>query len=148
MRILVFTLFITNNRPSFNSWLKETVVKRQEVSKYYENDCLQNFLLRFMSLLKANFVKNIHIWARIYFLLAKNLLQQNWNSFNTKFQPQSKLRKSSYEVTQLLAVFCYLIALILGENSVKGFPVTKIFKEIMFGEVWDELESKGTLQRQ
>ena len=142
MRMLVFTLFITNNRPSFNSWLKETVVKRQEVSKYYENDCLQNFLLRFMSLLKANFVKNIHIWARIYFLLAKSLLQQNRNSFNTIFQPQSKFRKSSYEVRQLLAVFCYLIALILGENSVKSFGVIKIVKEIMFGGIWRQVRFK------
>ena len=29
-----------------------------KVSKYYENDCLQNFLLRYMSLLTAKFAKN------------------------------------------------------------------------------------------
>ena len=35
------------------------MVKHQEVSKYYQKDCLQNYLLFFMSLLKAPFVENI-----------------------------------------------------------------------------------------
>ena len=50
--------------------------KTSKVSKYYENDCLQNFLLHFMSLLTAKFVKNSHIWARIYFNFLKNVLKQ------------------------------------------------------------------------
>ena len=58
--------------------------------KYYENDCLKNFLLRFISLLIAKFVKKIHILARIYFILLKKVLEQTWLSFNTKFGPQWK----------------------------------------------------------
>ena len=40
---------------------KENLVKHQRVSKYYENDYLQNFLLHYISLLTATFVKNSHI---------------------------------------------------------------------------------------
>ena len=35
----VYGMFITNNRASFHLWLKESLVKPQKVSKYYENDC-------------------------------------------------------------------------------------------------------------
>ena len=41
--------------------VKKKLVKHQKVSKYYENDCLQNFLLLFRSLLTAKFVKKSHI---------------------------------------------------------------------------------------
>ena len=61
MRKLVYTVFISNNDPSFHLWLKENLVKFQKVSKYYENDCLQIFLLVFISLLIAKFVKSSHI---------------------------------------------------------------------------------------
>ena len=54
-----------NNRISFHWWQKEDVVNHEEVSKYYENDCLQHFLLLFMSLLTAIIVKNSRISARI-----------------------------------------------------------------------------------
>ena len=37
------------------------LVKYQKVSKYYANDCLQNFILLFMSLLTAPIVNNIRI---------------------------------------------------------------------------------------
>ena len=67
-----------------------------------------------MALLTAKFVKNSHIWPRIYFIFLKNVLKESWNSFNTKFQPQWKARKTSYQVRQILALFFYLIALILG----------------------------------
>ena len=50
---------------------KEKLLKLKGVSKYYENDCLQNFPLHFMSLLEAKFVENSHILARIYFLFLK-----------------------------------------------------------------------------
>ena len=54
-------MLISNNRTSFNLWGMENLVTYQKVSKYYENDCVQNFLLRFMSLLTAKFIKSIHI---------------------------------------------------------------------------------------
>ena len=39
MRQLVYTMFISNNHPSFHLWWKENLVKHQKLSKYYETDC-------------------------------------------------------------------------------------------------------------
>ena len=61
MRQLIYTMFISNNRRSFHLWGKENLVKHQEVSKYYENNCLQNFLLLFLSLLTALIAKSRYI---------------------------------------------------------------------------------------
>ena len=38
LRQLVNIPFISNNRASFHLWRKESLVKHQKVSKYYEND--------------------------------------------------------------------------------------------------------------
>ena len=141
-------MFISNNRPSLPFWWKESLIKHQEVSKYYENDSLKNFLLVFMSLIRTKFVRNSHIWAKIYFIFLENVLKQTWNSFNTKFEDQWKSWKSSYQVKEILALFCYLIPLILGLSSVEGLRVTKIVKEVKFEGVWSELESKRSFHRQ
>ena len=141
-------MFVSNNRQSVRLWWKEYLVKHQEVTKYYENDSLQNFLLVFMSLIPTKFVRNSHIWAKTYFIFLENVLKQTWNSFNTKFEDQWNSWKSSYQVKQILALFCYLIPLILGYSSVQGLRVTKIVKEIKFEGVWGELESKRCFQRQ
>ena len=61
MRQLVYIMFISNNRTSFHLWWKENLVKHPKVSKYYEADCLQNFILLFMFLLTAKLVKKSHI---------------------------------------------------------------------------------------
>ena len=55
--------FITSNYSSFHLWWKKNLLNYQKVSKYYEHDCLQNFILLFMSLLTALIVKNSHILA-------------------------------------------------------------------------------------
>ena len=70
------------------------------------------------------------------------MLKQTWHSFNTKFQTQWKDRESSYHVTIIVVLFCHSNALILALNSVKDLRVTKNVKEIKFGGVWGELESK------
>ena len=54
-------MFISNVAASFYLWGKENLVKHQKVYKYFENDCLKNAPLLFMSLLTAKFLKNIHI---------------------------------------------------------------------------------------
>ena len=148
MRQLVYTMLISNNRTSFHLWWKENLVKHWKVSKYYETDCLQNFLSLFMFLLTAKSVKKSHILARMFFIFLKKVLKQTWNSFSTKFQPQWKDWKSSYQARQILGLFCHLMALILGWNSVKGFRVTKNVKEINFEGAWGESESKKSYQRQ
>ena len=63
---------------------------------------------------------------------SKTSLKQTWNSFNTKFQPYWKDRKSIDQVSQSLGLFCHLIAVILNENSVKDLRVTKNIKKIKF----------------
>ena len=68
---------MSNNRPSFHLWRRKNLVKHEKVSKYYENDCLQNLLSLFMSLLTAKFVRNSHIDARIYFFFLKNVVRKN-----------------------------------------------------------------------
>ena len=102
-----------------------------------------------MSSLTALFVKNSHILARIYFVfLKKNVADQIWKSFNTKFGPQWKDRESSYRLRQISALFCILIVLIVGLNSFKGLRVTKIVKQIKFEGIWGKLKAKNCLQRQ
>ena len=39
MRQLVYTIFISNNHPSFHLRWKKNLVKHWKVSKYYETDC-------------------------------------------------------------------------------------------------------------
>ena len=115
---------------------------------------LQIFLLLLMSLLEIKFVKNSHILGKIYLIFLKNVLKislvklkQTRNSFNTKFQAQWKACSSSYQLKQILAVFCDLIPLILGQSSVEVLGVTEIVKEIKFEGVLDKLKSKKIFQR-
>ena len=90
-----------------------------------------------MSLSTAKFVKKSRIMARPYFIFVKNILNQPWKAFNTKFQPQSEDQNSSYQVRQSFALFFNLIALTLVQNSVKSPTVTKIVKKIKFEGVWE-----------
>ena len=50
VRQLVYAMFISNNR-SFHLWWNENLVKHQNVSKYYENDCGFVFLFQAVDLL-------------------------------------------------------------------------------------------------
>ena len=56
------------------------------------------------------------LYVLVDFLSIHNssLQAQTWKAFNTKFEPQWKDRESSYQVRQILALFCKLVALILG----------------------------------
>ena len=100
-----------------------------------------------MSLLPTKFIKNSHIWGKIYFIFLKNVLKQTRNSFNTKFQAQWKACSRGYHLKQILAVYCDLIPLILGQSSVEVLGVTGIVKEIKFEGVLDKLKSKKIFQR-
>ena len=114
----------------------------------FGQDPLQRFILLFMSLFTARIIKNSHVLAGIYFIFLKKVPEQTWKAFNTKLGPPGKDRKRSYEVTQILAHFYKLGALILNQNCVKSLRFTKIFKQIKFEEAWDESEAKNSLQRQ
>ena len=143
MRHLVYTILITKNGTSCHLWSKETLVKHQKISKYYENNCPTNFILLFLSLLAPPIVKRSQIYSGIYFIFLKHALRETWRCFDIKFIPQWLDRKSSYQVNQSLAteflqLNCPYFRLKLCEIS----WVTKIVKEVMFGEVWGELETK------
>ena len=45
-------------------------------------------------------------------------------------------------LTSSFCLFCNLIALTLGSNSVESLRLTKTVKEIKFKGVWDELGSR------
>ena len=109
---------------------KESLVKNQKVSKYYANDCLQKFILLFMLLSATPVVKNSHNYARIYLIVLKIVLKQTRDSFNIKFRPQWKDRKSSYQQRQILALFYKLIALILGKTAWKALELPKLSKKL------------------
>ena len=85
---------------------------------------------------------------RVEFTIDLDVLKQTWHYVNTKIRSQWKNRKSRYQLGQIVVIFSYLIALILAWNSVKGFRVTKIVKDIKLEGVWCELESKIGFQRQ
>ena len=148
MRLLIDTMFISNNLPSLHFLWMENFAKHRNASKYYEIDCLQNFLLLFMFLLTTKFVKNSDVPATILFLSIKIVLNQTWNCFIIKSQPQWKVRKSSYQVREILGVFFHLIALILRKTRFKDLKVTKNVKEIRFEEAWGKIESKKSFQKQ
>ena len=54
-----------------------------------------------------------YLLAGTYFIFLKNVLDTAWKSFDSEFAPQSKDRKSSYQIGQNLALFCNLGALFL-----------------------------------
>ena len=127
----MYIMAISINRASLDLWRKENLLKHQKVSRHYRNDCLQNFLLVFMSL-----------WAD------RIVLKQTWKFSNTKFRAQWKDWKCSYQVRQILAVCCSLISLILASNCLKGIRVIKVFKEIKFECVLDEWQPMKCFQRE
>ena len=135
-------MFVSNNRALLRLWGKESLVKHQKVSKCYENDCLQNFLLLFMFLLTAKFAENSHIFARIYLNSLTNVVTEIWNRFNTKIQLRWKDWKSSYQIRNVLSLFLKLSALMLGYNTVKDFRVTKIIRKMRFERVCCKYSNK------
>ena len=54
-----------------------------------------------------------------FFTFLKSVLEQTWNTFNAKFQPQWKDGKSSYQVRQILGLFLPITRLILTTYCVR-----------------------------
>ena len=79
MRELVYTIIISNNRPSFHWWLKENLAKRQKLSKYYEND--YRFLVIFHIFLSIALGRKQSFSHIIKILLKKHLEKPNSKTF-------------------------------------------------------------------
>ena len=79
--------------------------KNKKTSKYYENDRLLNFCSLFMNLSTAEIVKNSHIYTGSDFIFLNIALKQISKTVITKCQHHLQNRKSSYQVTQILALF-------------------------------------------
>ena len=59
-------------------------------------------------------LKTVILLAEIYFIFVESVKHQTSKTFNTKFGPQWKDRKSRSQVKQMFALFGTLVALILG----------------------------------
>ena len=64
---------------------------------------------------------------------------QNHSMSNLDFS--GGIEKKSYQIRKNLALFCNLVALILGWNCVESVIVTKIVRKIKFEGGWSELEA-------
>ena len=60
-------------------------MNHQNFSKYFEHDCLQNFLLLLMSLLTALIVKNSHVLAGLYYIFLEKRPKPNLKGFQYQF---------------------------------------------------------------
>ena len=135
-------MFITNNHASFHLWWKENLLIYQNVSKYYEHGCLQNFLSFSMSFLTAFIVKNSYILAGVYFIFLKKHRLLNLKGFQYQIWTSVKSWESISQVRQILALFCISVALILSWNCVKGLRVPNFDKQIKFEGIWGRVRSK------
>ena len=52
-------------------------MKHQKFLKYNQTDYLQDIVCLFMLLLTANFVKNSHIYAKLFYISLKTVLNQS-----------------------------------------------------------------------
>ena len=97
----ITVVFVWNSaqREKFNFYFSEGFCLKMLPTR------LQSFLFLFMSLVTVLIVKNSHILAGIYFIFLKNVHDQTWKSFNTKFRPQWKDRKSSYQSKTDFSIF-------------------------------------------
>ena len=84
---------------------KEKFVKTLKSPKMSYKWLSTKFSFPFLFFLTSKFGKKSHIYARILFIFLKNVLKQNWNSFNTKFILPGKDGKNSYKVKQNLRFF-------------------------------------------
>ena len=74
MLLIIMVLFTYDKREMIKL---DHMIKHQEVSKYYDHDCMQNFILLLMSLLTTSIVKISRILDGIYFIFLNKRLRPN-----------------------------------------------------------------------
>ena len=78
---------------------------KEQVSKHYDYDCLQNFLLVFKSLFKAPIVENSHVLDRIYFTFKKKRPRPNLNG--THYQTWPLMKRSEKQVSSRICFITF-----------------------------------------
>ena len=105
-----YTTFIINNQTSFHLWWKKDLVKHQKVSIYYHHDCLQNFILLFMSILTAPVVeKSFFGWNLLY--LSKKGPRPNLKSFQYRIWTSGKISKTQLSCKTNFSTFLQISCL-------------------------------------
>ena len=89
---LVYTVFISNNRASLHFQWKVNFIKCEKVSKFYENDSVQNFPFLFMS--SSTVIRNSYISARIFFIFLKTRPKTNLKDLIYNFKIIEKIWKT------------------------------------------------------
>ena len=79
-------------------------------------------------------------WLKFTLSFIKIVQDQTSKAFNID-------RESSYQVGQILALLCKLVALILDLNCIEGLQFTKIVKQMKHERVWGELVVRNNFQR-
>ena len=130
VRQIVYTIVRSNSRPTFYLWWKENLVKQRKVSRYFEHDWMENFLLSFMFLFTTNLVKSNHSLARIFFIFPKNIQNQTSNGFNTKLRRHWKDRKSIYQAREVSPFFATWLLSIYVKTVSKTVELTKLLKKL------------------
>ena len=64
-----------------------------------------------MSSLRAPIFENSHFVAEVYFIFIKTSPRSNFRCFEYQIWTSVKDRKSSYQVKQILSLFCKLVTL-------------------------------------
>ena len=135
-------MFITNNHASFHLWWTENLLIYQNVSKYYEHGCLQNFLSLSMSFLTAFIVKNSYILARVYFIFLKKHRLLNLKGFQYQIWTSVKRLGKYFPSKTNFSTFLHISCPILSWNCVKGLRVPNFDKKIKFEGIWGRVGSK------
>ena len=85
----------------------------------------------------------------IYFIFLKNVVDQTWKVFNTKFGPKWKDPKSSYQVRQIIALFLQISCSNFKLKLSKVFELQKLSSKSNLqglGRVWKKKEFPETIQ--
>ena len=111
--LVITNKYYSNNYASFYLWWKKWLVKHRKF-KYYNHNCLQRFLLFFMSLLTAPIVKTIIFGWNLLFL-SKTLLKLERLSI-PNLNVIEKIRKvfcyNLNVIEKIGKVFCYYLNVI------------------------------------
>ena len=115
VRHLLYTIFIINNPPLFHLWWKEHLVKHQKVSKYYEPDSLQIFLMLFYVFIKNWFFQEQSYLGKNFLCVSKKCPQSNlkgfWNQIWTSVKRSENQLSSKRKFDPILQLDCLIFRL-------------------------------------